>query len=329
MKRLGNVWEQIIAPDNLRESIRKAARGKRHRTSVLRVEENVDHYVDALHELLASGQYRTSRYNIKTIYEPKERQIYCLPFYPDRIVHHAVMNVLEPYWDRKLIFDTYSCRQGKGQHKGSTRCMEFVRKYRHVLKGDVSKFYPSIDHEVLKGLMRRQIKDPHLLALLDEIIDSANTTGTHPKGKNCPIGNLLSQWFGNLYLGELDRFVKHELRCKPYIRYCDDFVLFSNDKAQLHEWLERIEAFLDDKLKLRLSKRAVFPVAHGIDFLGYRHFPDKVLVRKRTVKKWRQFFKHLTLPPTRKQAYQLASFHGITTWAQSYNLRKALYAQIQ
>ena len=328
MKRLGHVWEQIISPDNLREAIRKAARGKRRRANVARVLDNVDTHVSALHELLASGQYRTSQYNVKIIYEPKERQIFCLPFYPDRIVHHAVMNVLESYWDKKLIYDTYSCRKGKGQHKGSTRCMEHVRKYRYVLKGDVSKFYPSIDHVVMKGILRRHFKDAKLLALLDEIIDSANTTGTHPEGKNCPIGNLLSQWFGNLYLGELDTFVKQELRCKPYIRYCDDFVLFSNDKNQLHEWRTRIEEFLADKLKLKLSKRAVFPVSHGIDFLGYRHFPEKVLVRKRTVRKWRQFFARLVLPPTRHQVAQLCSFHGIMSWAQSFNLRTALYAQV-
>lgn len=328
MKRTGHLWERIVAHDNLRVAMQKASRGKRHRASVARILDNADYYVAALHELLVTGAFRTAPYNVKTIYEPKERQIFCLPFYPDRVVHHAVMNVLEPIWDKKLIYDTYSCRKGKGQHKGSTRCMEHVRKYRYVLKGDVSKFYPSMDHAILKVLLRRHFKDAKLLALLDEIIDSANTTGTHPEDKNCPIGNLLSQWFGNIYLGELDTFVKHELRCKPYIRYCDDFVLFSNDKTQLHEWRTRIEEFLADRLKLKLSKRAVFPVSHGIDFLGYRHFPTKVLVRKRTVRKWRRFFTHLVLPPTRHQIAQLVSFKGIMDWAQSFNLCRALYAQV-
>jgi len=282
MKRLGNLWSRITAIENLEKAFRLAAREKRWQKKVRKVEERLGERLLELQRTLESGAYRTSSYKTKVIYEPKKRTIYILPFYPDRILHHAVMNVLEPWWDGMMIHDSYACRAGKGQHAGSRRCMEWARRYRYVLKCDVSKFYPSVDHAVLKSIVRRKLKDPKLLALLDEIIDSSNSCPGAVQGKNVPIGNYLSQWFGNLYLNELDTFVKQELKVKPYERYCDDFLLFSDDKAQLREWADRIEEFLGERLKLALSKREVFPVTQGIDFLGYRHFPDYILVRKST-----------------------------------------------
>ena len=290
MKRLNNVWSMIIDKDNLRLALQKAAKGKKRRPSVRKILNNSDFYIDKLYNSLKAGTYKTSRYSIITLFVPKERKIFRLPFYPDRIVHHAIMNIMEPYWDSQFIYHSYACRKGKGQHKGSTKCMDYARKYKYVLKCDISKFFPSVDHTVLKSILRRKIKDKQLLSLFDEVIDSVNGNPYTPDGKNIPIGNLLSQWFGNLYLNELDVFVKHTLRVHPYIRYSDDFILFSNDKSELHNCLIEIRNFLDIKLKLKLSKGSVFPVSRGIDFLGYRHFPDYVLLRKRTVKKWKRFF---------------------------------------
>lgn len=330
MKRIGGLWDALVSKDNLRLAIYKAAKGKRNRTSIQRVLKNEDYYVNKLHDILVSGEYKTSMYSIKTIYEPKERLIYSLPFFPDRIAHRAIMNVLEEYWDKLLIYDSYACRKGKGTHRGSRRCMEFTRKYRYVYKADVSKFYPNIDHAILKGIISRKLKDKRLLNLLYEIIDSANMCGTTPYGKNVPIGNLLSQWLGNLYLGELDYFVKHVLKAKAYIRYCDDFVIFSDDKAWLHEVRKKIQAFLQDKLYLKLSKSSVFPVSRGVDFLGYRHFSTYLTLRKRTMKKWKRFFQHIELPPTYREQCRLACFKGITDWCNSFGLRKELcFAQVQ
>lgn len=324
VKRHSNLFDKIIDRDNLYIAFTMARKGKRWQRKVRRVEQNIDEYLDRLHDELESGTYHTSAYKTKVIYEPKERTIYILPFYPDRIVHHAVMLVLEPIWDKLMYFHSYSCRKGKGQHKGSTLCMEYARRYKYVLKCDVSKFYPSVNHEILKRIIRRKIKDKRLLNLLDEIIDSADGE------TNVPIGNYLSQWFGNLYLNELDTFVKHDLRVKPYIRYCDDFVLFSNDKTELHEWARQIEHYLASSLELKLSKCNVFPVAQGIDFLGYRHFPQKILCRKRTAKRMKRHVKetmHLlnTERITHEQAEsKLASVHGWIKHAQVYNLRQTL-----
>lgn len=246
-----------------------------------------------------------------------------MPFFPDRIVHHAVINVVENIWDNLFISDSYSCRKGKGQHAGSKRCMEYVRKYKYCLKCDISKFYPSINHDVLKQILRKKIKDEKLLSLLDTIIDSIEGN------KNVPIGNYLSQWFGNLYLNELDMFVKHSLHCKAYLRYCDDFVFFSNSKEELRYYLTSITPTLDF-LKLTLSKKEIFPVNQGIDFLGYRHFPKYVLVRKSTAKRIRKRMSHIEerllngkLSKERARS-EIASAEGWLNHANSYNLKNKL-----
>lgn len=195
------------------------------------------------------------------------------------------------------------------------------------MKCDVSKFYHSIPHAELKSLLRRKLKCKNTLALLDEIIDSSRTcTGMAP-GCGIPIGNLISQWLGNLYLHQLDTLLKQTYHIKGYIRYCDDFVVFSNDKKELHRLAQIIESYLHSKLKLRLSKCAVFPVSHGVDFLGYRHFRNYILVRKSTAKRIRRRMKRIKMricPAPRnfrRMMGQIASALGWLKWANSYNLR--------
>jgi hypothetical protein len=205
-----------------------------------------------------------------------------LPFAPDRIVQHALMNVLSPIWEKLFISDSYACREGKGVHAGSVRTMEFVRRNKYVLKCDISKFYPSIDQEILLAIIKRKIKCPDTLWLIENIVHS------FPGGKNVPIGNYTSQWFGNLYMNELDQYVKHELKIKDYIRYCDDFCLFHNDKKILNDCRDKIGAFIAERLSLSFSRCDVFPISHGVDFLGYRHFDNYVLLRKRTAKRVRR-----------------------------------------
>lgn len=327
MKRLGNVWDQITSYDNLEEAYRKAAKGRRWLWIVRHIGRNKERYLTNLQAQLRSGLYRTNTYRSQIVYEPKVRTIHSLPFYPDRIVHHAIVNILSQYWDSMFIFDSYACRKNKGQHAGSLRCMKFVRKYNYVLKCDVSKFYHSIPHAELKSLLRRKLKCKNTLALLDEIIDSSRTcTGMAP-GCGIPIGNLISQWLGNLYLHQLDTLLKQTYHIKGYIRYCDDFVVFSNDKKELHRLAQIIESYLHSKLKLRLSKCAVFPVSHGVDFLGYRHFRNYILVRKSTAKRIRRRMKRIKMricPAPRnfrRMMGQTASALGWLKWANSYNLR--------
>lgn len=325
MKRHGNLWESFINKDNLHLAFKKARKNKNWQTKIKRLLPKEDQLIDSLQQSLISGTFTTSEYRTRKIYEPKERLIYILPFFPDRVVHHAIMNVLEPIWDNLLISDSYACRVGKGQHTGSRRCMQFVRRYKYCLKCDVSKFYPSVDHAILKAVIRKKLKDQRLLSILDNVIDSVEG------GKNVPIGNFLSQWFGNIYLNELDMWLKHTMKVKAYLRYCDDFCLFSNDKAELHRLGAEIKAFCASKLALRLSKCEVFPTTQGVDFLGYRHFHQGyILVRKSTAKR---MFKRLAKIPCRiakgtldhtRAVSQLASAEGWMKHANAHNLRKAL-----
>lgn len=321
MKRHGNLFEKIVDMDNLRQAFKRARKGKAWQRKVKDVEEHLDERLKELQTRLINGTYRTSPYKTKQIYEPKERTIYILPFFPDRIAQHAMMNVLEPLWDHLMYYHSYACRRGKGQHAGSTKTMEYVRRNKYVLKCDISKFYPSIHHDTLKAILRKKIKDRRVLGLLDEVIDSV-------KGeRNIPIGNYLSQWMGNLYMNELDEYVKHELKVKDYIRYCDDFLLFADDKETLNRWAALVRDFVETKLRLRLSKCDLFPTARGVDFLGYRHFPQGyVLVRKTTAKRVKQRMKALPWKVkhgqlSKKQALSvLASAQGWLKHANAHNL---------
>ncbi len=277
MKRYGDVFERIAEVENLRIAFHKASKKKHDRRAVRKIEADLDNNLQKLHDDLLAGMVHTSEYHTKVIHEPKERVIYILPFWPDRVVQHAVLNIMEPLWEKLFIEDSYSCIKGRGQHKGSARTEQFVRHYKFVYKADIRHFYPSLNHAILKSIIRHKLKDKRLLALLDDIIDS------YPGETNVPIGNLMSQWFGNLYMNELDMFVKHQLHCKAYVRYCDDFTLYSNDKAELRDWKAAVEGFVANELKLELRTSEIFPTTRGVDFLGYRHFPDGyLLVRKST-----------------------------------------------
>jgi retron-type reverse transcriptase len=323
-KRHGNLFERIANLDNLRLAYQKARRGKSRMRNVIRFERNVEENLETIRRSLLNRTFTTSRYQTKMIHEPKQREIYILPFSPDRIVQHAAMNILEPIWDGLMIDDSYACRIGKGQHAGSRRTMEFVRRYRYCLKADISKFYPSIGQDILYGIVRQKIKCESTLWLLRDIIYS------YPGGRNAPIGNYTSQWFGNLYLNELDRLVKHHYRVKGYLRYCDDFCLFHDDKGYLQEMKEIIREFLDIKLKLKFSQAEVFPVNQGVDFLGYRHFPSHILLRKSTAKRVRRRLAKLPrlLEKGRinEEQYRssIASTRGWLRWANTHNLSLAL-----
>ena len=324
MKRHGNLWQHLVSYDNIQAAYNSARRGKTWQRAVQRCDRNVEQRLAKIQSILLDKSYTTSKYKTKTITEPKVRIIYRLPFYPDRIIQHALMNVLEPIWESLFIDNSYACRKGKGIHSGSLKTMEYVRKYQYCLKCDISKFYPSISHDLLFSIVKKKIKCPDTLWLIENIIYSIGS------GKNTPIGNYTSQWFGNLYMNELDQFVKHDLKIKAYLRYCDDFLLFHDDKHVLNECSKKIEKFLMEKLCLVMSKCRLFPVKLGVDFLGYRHFRKYILLRKSTVKR---VTKRLAELPGKVQRgiitkdnarSSIASTIGWMKWANCSNLRVKL-----
>lgn len=317
--------------ENLRTAFRNAAKGRRTRASVRKVEANLDYYLCLLQKMLLNGWYRTSRYKTRIIAEPKKRKIYILPFFPDRIAHHAVMDVLRPYIVARVDINAHSAIEGRGQMSGSRKCMEYVRRFKYVLKCDISKFYPSIDHAILKSFLERRIKDKKVLAFLFEVIDSVNRLEDETPGKNTPIGSVVSQDLHNVYLWYLDWFVRSVLHCNAYMRYCDDFCLFGNDKAQLGQWATQLQEYIGSRLKLKLSKCQLFPVSRGVDYLGYRHFPKYILVRKRTARRIKHRIRHIakcldTYEKVNIERYrgQVDSAHGWLKYANTKNLRRSL-----
>lgn len=319
MKRLGHLYPGIYALENIREAHRNARRGKSHYTEVRRIDRNPDPYFLAIHELLKNKTFRNGSYTcFMTQCSGKDREIFKLPYFPDRVIHHAVMQITGPIWEKTLIADTYACIKGRGIHKAAKKIQRALldqEATRFCLKCDVKKFYPSVDHGILKQVVRRKIKDPDLLWLLDQIIDSA---------EGLPIGNYLSQHFGNIYLSGLDHWVKERLNLKYYFRYCDDLVFLHGNKEVLHDVRARVSQYLSENLALQLKENwQVFPVAaRGIDFLGYRFFPGYTLMRKRISQRMKKRVKRLKgkwrrMDPIRVMSAAM-SYYG---WAKHANCR--------
>lgn len=322
MKRYGNLYPQIYDMDNLREAHRNARKGKLHYRDVQLVDRDPERHLLSVHNMLKNKLYRTSPYHVWTKRDgPKDRTIYVLPYYPDRIVQWAIVQVLEPIWMSTFIPNTYSSLKGRGIHQGLRDLQRYLKDRpgtEYCLKFDVAKFYPSMDHDVLKGLLRKKIKDPDVLGLLDEIVDSVGTP------KNVPIGNYLSQYLGNVYLSGLDHWIKEELGARYYMRYCDDGVVLSGSKRWLHELRERVDEYLQDRLNLRMKDNwQVFPTrTRGIDYLGYRFFGDRLLLRERTARqlkrKMRAFLERGTYDD--KVRSSVASYTGWLGWCDGHGL---------
>lgn len=326
MKRYGNLWEKVISKENFREAYQKSKKNKSKFKAVIKFEKDWENNLEEVRKLLLNKEFKTAKYKRKIVFEPKKRIIYVLPYKPDRIIQHALMNVLTPIFEKLFIRDSYACIKYRGQHKGSLRCMEYVRRNKFCLKCDVKSFYPSIDQKILFEMLKRVIKDKEVLWLLEDIVFSFKDSN----GKNVPIGNLTSQWFGNFYLTKLDRFVKQELKIKDYVRYCDDFCLFHNDKQYLHECKRRIEKFLKEELELRFSKSDVFNTKQGVDFLGYRHFDNYILLRKNTAKRiirrFRELPENLKCGIITEEQYRstISSAYGWLKHANTHNLQVKL-----
>jgi len=270
------LYQRIISIENLELADSIARKGKAKQPGVITHDKNREANIVTLHESLLNKTFKTSGYTIFKIYEPKEREIYRLPYYPDRIVHHAIMNILEPIFVKTFTADTYSCIKGKGIHD-AVSVMKIALEDRtntvFCLKMDIKKFYPNVDHGILKQLLKRKIKDADLLQLLESIIDSA---------VGLPIGNYLSQYFANFYLSYFDHWIKEVKGIKYYFRYADDLVILGNNKPDLHNLLAEIKEYLSTRLNLTVKHNyQIFPIdKRGIDFVGYVFYHTHVRMRK-------------------------------------------------
>lgn len=332
MRRAGNLFEQIISFENLHAAARDACRGKKGKNNVARFYFNLESELIRLEEDLRGGKYQPSPYGVFKIFEPKEREI-CMSSVRDRVVHHAICRILEPIFEKRFIYDTYACRVGKGTHRAVQCACRCIRRVEggYFLKCDIRKYFYSIDHAVLKRLLGRLIKDSALLNLLSTIID--HEVPGRPSGKGLPIGNLTSQYFANLYLGELDHLLKDRIGVRSYLRYMDDFVLFSTGKDDLRNLLSIIENFLGAHLLLELKEAAtkLAPVSEGVPFLGFRIFPqlirlqrpNLVRLRRRVQAKERKYAAgEIT---AEKMAQSVASMVAHASHANTRSLRRKMF----
>lgn len=276
MKRIGNLHDLICTNENIELADKNARKCKPNNWGVRKHDKHKVKDNEKLLKSLKELTYKTSQYSTFKIYEPKERLIFRLPYYPDRIVHHSIMNIMEPIWVKLFISNTYSCIKGRGIHKLAVdlkKALQDKDGTKYCLKLDIKKFYPSIDHDILKQIIRKKVKDRQVLTIMDEIIDSAD---------GVPIGNYLSQFFANLYLTYFDHWLKEEVGIKYYFRYADDIVILDNNKEHLRNILILIKMYLHHNLNLQIKPNyQVFPVdSRGIDFVGYIFFHTHTLIRK-------------------------------------------------
>lgn len=346
MKRYGNLWSRLISFPNLFAAARKAQRGKRFRLPVARFLVDLERQLCTLRQELGARTYRPGPYRSFTIFEPKQRLISAAPF-RDRVVHHALCNVLEPIFEQSFLFDSFACRRGKGTHAAVRRCQQYARRFPWVLKADVAKFFPSIDHALLKHMLHRKIKDPGLVWLADLLIDHSNpqepalawfagddlfTPAERRHG--LPLGNQTSQFFANVYLDPLDHFVKERLGAAGYLRYVDDFVVFAHDKRQLAEVQRQVGQFLEGlRLRLHATKNGIFPTRQGIRFLGYRVYRthrelvnDKVWRFRRRLRRLQKQYalRQISLAEAR---LRIVGWIGHARQADTYRLRRRLFRE--
>jgi RNA-directed DNA polymerase len=295
---VSDLLDRVTAWENLLVAFGKAARRKRGREAAATFEHQVADRLLQVQEELRSGTYRHGPYRSFFIHSPKLRKISASPF-RDRVVHHALCNVLEPLFERRFIFDSYANRRGKGTHRAIDRLQSFARAHRYVLRLDVVKHFPSMDHAVLLRTLGGVIREDDVMTLVREVVasgegvledqlESVSLPGecsVEARVRGLPIGNLTSQFWSNCYLNPFDHFVKRELRCRSYVRYVDDFALFSDRRQELWSWKRAIVERMA-MLRLRLHERSgqVTPVSVGIPWLGFIVFPTHRRVKARTVR---------------------------------------------
>lgn len=339
-------YAQVVSWENLLAAYNAARRGKRGRPEVAAFEyHREDNLVELQRELLRMN-YQPGPYRSFHIHEPKRRLISAAPF-RDRIVHHALVRVIEPVWERRFIFDSYANRVGKGTHRALDRCQRFARASRYVLQCDVRQYFPSIDHGILNGLLGAHIRDPDMRWLCDQILSGGQGVLSEEyemvwfpgddlwavdRPRGLPIGNLTSQFWANVYLNPLDHFIKRELKCRRYLRYVDDFLLFSDSTETLHAWRQAIIDFLAG-LRLVIHERRAQPrpVADGIPFLGFIVFPSHRRLKRAKVVHYRRALRRLVrsyaageIPFERLNA-SVQGWVNHVRYADTWGLRKDLF----
>ena len=335
MKRYGNLYSKIYDMENLKLAHKNARKDKLFYREVKMVDADEEYYLTQIHEMLKNKTYEVSEYTVSVISDKgKERELYKLPYYPDRIVQWAIMLQIEFVFLQ--VFTDFTCAslKGRGIHKASALLDKYMKDKigtAYTLKIDINKFYPSINHDILKRLLRKKFKDADLLELLDKIIDSISGD------KGVPIGSYLSQYLANFYLAYFDHWLKEQMGVQYVIRYMDDIVILHHSKKFLH-WLKRkIDNYLKQELELTVKDNwQVFPTAiRGIDFVGYRHFYGYKLLRKSTCKR---FKKKMTAIKKKCDAGQKItysewcsanSYKGWLKWCDSYRLSQKYIAPIQ
>ena len=337
MKTYNNLFEKLCSFENIHLAYLQARKCKRYRNNILEFSYNLEENLLRIQQELLNQTYQHGGYRKFTVCDSKKRQIKA-PSFPDRVIHHALCNIIEPLFDKGFIFDSYACRKGKGTHGAIKRLEKFWRstpdpaggrgKKKFCLTCDISKYFDSIDHKILLKLIKKKITVGRTLWLIEKILNSSE----EKPGVGIPIGNLTSQLFANIYLNELDQFVKHGLRARYYIRYMDDFLILDFDKRELRQIKKEIREFLKNKLNLELhpKKANIFPVEKGIAFLGYQIFGTHRLLRKSTVKKFikrtkfyqRRLREGLMSPEKFNQSLQ--SWLSYTGFGKSWRLRKNL-----
>lgn len=283
MRRTGNLIEKIVDPDNLRLAFWKSSRGKEGKIEVERYRKNLDKNLELLRFQILEANPSVGDYHYFTIYDPKER-IICAASFPERVLHHALMNIRDEVFEDFQIYDSYATRKGKGTYAALNRAESFQKNNDWFLKLDIRKYFDSIDHEILKQCLKSRFKDPLLLQIFGVIIDSYNVI----EGKGIPIGNLTSQYFANFYLTFADRFIKQELKIKGYVRYMDDMVVWSSDKQKLKDIRNQIKAFLEGKLALKLKVQLLNRNTKGLTFVGYRLFDKYTKLSVRSKKRFKK-----------------------------------------
>ncbi len=295
-KQHSDLFNKIITFDNIYYAYKKAAKGKRSKPAVVEFEWCLESELLQLQQELSEQNYQPGPYHSFYINDPKRRLVSAAPF-RDRVVHHALCRIIEPLFEKTFIATSYANRVGKGNHSALKQSQNYSRQYTFVLQCDIKQFLPSIDHEILIQILAKKLADAPIMALIKKILMGGQgifnevddivfypgddlLSATRPRG--LPIGNLTSQLWANVYLNELDQFVKRTLRCRAYLRYMDDFLLFSNDKKQLWQWKGMIEENLNH-LRLSMHKRSstVYPVNTGIPFLGFRVYPTHIRLKRR------------------------------------------------
>ena len=319
-----HTYDSIISLGNIVHAWQTFSRDKKKNTDVRMFQI---HLMDKLYELrsdLKNNVYKHGSYTHFKIDDPKPRDIHKSSV-RDRVVHHLLYTALYPYFDRKFIYDSYSCRLGKGTHRALDRFTQFVGKVSRnhtqtcwVLKCDIRKFFASIDHEILKDILSKHIEDKQLRILLENIVDSFHTVSKPTTG--LPLGNLTSQLLVNVYMNEFDQYVKHILKVKYYIRYADDFVIVSEDRSYVENLVPVLAEFLEQKLKLTLHPDKLFikTVASGVDFLGWVHFPKYRVLRGATK---RRMLRNIG-KDSKKET--ISSYRGMLSHGNAYNLERLL-----